>query len=289
MKESKMKTIDTLVEDIEEVVKGNGGWDHMITYYLSETIADLAKSRFIKPQEPRGYLSLSSIGTPCKRKLWYKVNEPMTAEPLPASALLKFFFGDIIEALVLSLAMAAGHRVTGMQSRLDVNGIKGSRDAVIDGVTIDVKSASTFSFKKFKDGKLREDDPFGYISQLSSYVYGGKDDNLVEHKTKGAFLVIDKTLGNICLDVYDFTHELTTKDQEMQAAKDLVAGPIPAERIPPVPQSKTSPNTKLAMPCSYCEFKKSCYPEARTFLYEFGPLFLVNVVTEPRVAEHLNG
>jgi hypothetical protein len=289
MKESKMKTIDTLVEDIEEVVKGNGGWDHMITHYLSETIADLAKSRFIKPQEPRGYLSLSSIGTPCKRKLWYKVNEPMTAEPLPASALLKFFFGDIIEALVLSLAMAAGHRVTGMQSRLDVNGIKGSRDAVIDGVTIDVKSASTFSFKKFKDGKLREDDPFGYISQLSSYVYGGKDDNLVEHKTKGAFLVIDKTLGNICIDVYDFTHELTTKDQEMQAAKDLVAGPIPAERIPPVPQSKTSPNTKLAMPCSYCEFKKSCYPEARTFLYEFGPLFLVNVVTEPRVAEHLNG
>ena len=284
-----MKTIDTLVEDIEEVVKGNGGWDHMITHYLSETIAYLAKSRFIKPQEPRGYLSLSSIGTPCKRKLWYKVNEPMTAEPLPASALLKFFFGDIIEALVLSLAMAAGHRVTGMQSRLDVNGIKGSRDAVIDGVTIDVKSASTFSFKKFKDGKLREDDPFGYISQLSSYVYGGKDDNLVEHKTKGAFLVIDKTLGNICLDVYDFTHELTTKDQEMQAAKDLVAGPIPAERIPPVPQSKTSPNTKLAMPCSYCEFKKSCYPEARTFLYEFGPLFLVNVVTEPRVAEHLNG
>ena len=284
-----MKTINTLVEDIQEVIKGQGGWDASITHFLSESIAELAKARFSKPREPRGYLSLSSIGTPCQRKLWYKVNESTSAEPLPASALLKFFFGDIIEALILSLAMAAGHRVTGMQTRLDVHGIKGSRDAVIDGVTVDVKSASTYAFKKFKDGNLREDDPFGYISQLSSYVYGGQDDPLVEHKTKGAFLAVDKTLGNICLDFYDFTEELKTKDVEMKAAKDLVAGSIPDYRIPPVPQSKTSPNTKLAMSCSYCEFKKSCYPEVRTFIYESGPLFLVDVVTEPRVAELIDG
>jgi hypothetical protein len=283
------KTIDTLVEDIQDVLKGMGGWDNAITHYFSESMADLAKTRFMEVQRPRNYLSLSSVGTHCDRKLWYKVNGCDVAEELPASAIMKFFFGDMIEVLTLSLAMAAGHTVTGMQSRLNVHGIKGSRDAVIDGVTVDVKSASTFSFKKFKDGSLRDNDPFGYISQLSSYVYGGKDDNLVEHKTKGAFLVVDKTLGNICLDVYDFTDDMANKENEMDKARALVAGPIPEYRIPPVPQSKTSPNMKLAMACSYCEFKKACYPEVRTFLYETGPLFLVDVVTEPRVNEKLNG
>ena len=82
----------------------------------------------------------------------------------------------MIEELALTVAMAAGHDVKGQQGKLNVHGIKGHRDAVIDGMTVDVKSASPYAFKKFKDGTLRDDDPFGYISQLSSYVYAGKDD-----------------------------------------------------------------------------------------------------------------
>lgn len=280
-----MKEIRTLVEDMNEVIKGNGGWTGTISAIMGNNIAMTANQRFSKPQEPRGYLSLSSIGTPCKRKLWYKINETNSAEPLQANALLKFFFGDMIEELVLAIVKAAGHDVQGEQDKLDVHGIKGHRDCVIDGMTVDVKSASPFAFKKFKDGNLRDDDPFGYISQLSSYVYAGKDDPLVTDKTHGAFLVIDKVNGHICLDVYDFEEELKTKEEEMLAAKELVKGPIPEDRIPPVPQSKTSPNTKLDLQCSYCEFNKVCWPEARVFLYNTGPLYLVDVVSEPRVFE----
>ena len=280
-----MKDIKTLVEDMNEVIKGNGGWSGTISSIMGNNIAMTANQRFSKPQEPRSYLSLSSIGTPCKRKLWYKINQPTSADPLPANALLKFFFGDMIEELVLAIVKAAGHEVKGEQDRLDVHGIKGHRDCVIDGITVDVKSASPFAFKKFKDGNLREDDPFGYISQLSSYVYAGQDDPLVTNKTHGAFLVIDKVNGHICLDTYDFTEELKTKEEEMLAAKELVKGPIPEDRIPPVPQSKTSPNTKLDVSCSYCEFNKVCWPEARVFLYNTGPLYLVDVVNEPRVFE----
>lgn len=283
-----MKEIRTLVEDMNEVIKGNGGWNETIGSLMGNNIALTANQRFSKPQEPRGYLSLSSIGTPCKRKLWYRINEPTSAEPLQANALLKFFFGDMIEELVLAIVKAAGHDVQGEQDRLDVHGIKGHRDCVIDGMTVDVKSASPYSFKKFKDGNLRENDPFGYISQLSSYVYAGKDDPLVTNKTAGAFLVIDKVNGHICLDAYDFEEELKTKEEEMLAAKDLVAGSIPEDRIPPVPQSKTSPNTKLDLNCSYCEFRKVCWPEARTFLYSTGPLHLVDVVDTPRVYEVTN-
>ena len=280
-----MKKIDTLVEDIESVIYGQGGWNEAIAEAMGKSIADTANKRFSKPQEPRGYLSLSSIGTPCKRKLWYKVNKPGFGEPLDAKMLLKFFYGDMIEELVLAMVAASGHTVTGMQDRLNVHGIRGHRDAVIDGMTIDVKSCSPYAFKKFKDGELRDNDPFGYISQLSSYVYAGKDDPLVTDKKRGAFLAIDKVNGEICLDVYDFSNELSSKEEEMLAAKELVAGDIPTERVSPVPASKSSPNTKLDKSCQFCEYKKACWPNLRMFKYSYGIEYLVHVEKEPKVEE----
>lgn len=284
-----MKTIDTLVSDIEEVIYGRGGWYSAIGELLGNNIASASNKRFSKPQEPRGYLSLSSIGTPCKRKLWYKINKPTMGEPLDAKMLLKFFYGDMIEELILAMVEASGHKLEGMQDRLNVHGIRGHRDAVIDGMTIDVKSCSPYAFKKFRDGELRDNDPFGYISQLSSYVYAGKDDPLVTDKTRGAFLAIDKVNGEICLDVYDFTEELKIKEQEMLAAKDLVAGDIPTERISPVPASKSSPNTKLDKSCQFCEYKKVCWPNLKMYQYSYGIEYLVHVEKPPKVPEVTDG
>jgi hypothetical protein len=280
-----MKTIDTLVEDIESVIYGQGGWNKSVAEAMGKSIADTANKRFSKPQEPRGYLSLSSIGTPCKRKLWYKINKPGFGEPLDAKMLLKFFYGDMIEELILAMVEASGHTLAGSQDRLNVHGIRGHRDAVIDGMTVDVKSCSPFAFKKFKEGDLRGNDPFGYISQLSSYVYAAKDDPLVTDKNRGAFLAIDKVNGEICLDVYDFTEELKTKEQEMLAAKDLVAGDIPTERISPVPASKSSPNTKLDKSCQFCEYKKACWPNLKMYQYSYGIEYLVHVEKPPKVPE----
>tara|TARA_R110000803_G_scaffold91417_6_gene158809 strand:+ start:910 stop:1773 length:864 start_codon:yes stop_codon:yes gene_type:complete len=280
-----MKKIDTLVEDLESVIYGLGGWNGRIGSILGDNIATSANKRFSKPQEPRGYLSLSSIGTPCKRKLWYKVNKPGTGEPLSANLLLRFFYGDMIEELILAMVTASGHSMKGSQDRLSVHGIRGHRDCVIDGMTVDVKSASPFAFKKFKEGKLRENDAFGYISQLSSYVYAGKDDPLVTNKTHGAFLAVDKVSGEICLDVHDFTEDLKTKEQEMLAAKEMVAGDLPTDRIQPVPASKASPNTKLDKSCQFCEYKKICWPNLRMFKYSYGIEYLVHVEKIPKVDE----
>ena len=56
----------------------------------------------------------------------------------------------------------------------------------------------------------------------------------------------------MCLDVYDFTEDLEkTKEAEMLAAKELVAGDLPADRIQPVPAGKNSPNTKLDKSCQF--------------------------------------
>ena len=173
----------------------------------------------------------------------------------------------------------------GSQDRLNVHGIRGHRDCVIDGMTVDVKSCSPYAFKKFKAGTLRENDAFGYISQLSSYVYAGKDDPLVTDKTHGAFLAVDKVTGKICLDIHDFTEDLKTKEQEMLAAKALVAGDLPADRIQPVRASKASPNTKLDKSCQFCEYKKVCWPNLRVFKYSYGIEYLVHVEKEPKVEE----
>jgi len=227
-------------------------------------------------------LRLSNMGTPCTRKLWYNINEPHGGETLSASTKLKFLYGDIIEQLLISLAVAAGHKVEGLQDTLEAHGIKGHRDCVIDGITVDVKSASSYSFDKFRQGGLRDNDPFGYISQLSSYVYAGRTHEVESHPTLGAFLVMDKQHGHICLDMYDLNYEISQKEEQFEATKAAMA----SEEVPPrgfedEPEGKSG-NRKLGTYCGYCDRKAKCWPDLRTFLYGRGPVFLTEVQREPR-------
>lgn len=280
------KTINTLVKDIYDVIEGNGGWDETVSKFFRESIGDVVDTRLNAQEQERGTLRMSNLGSPCQRKLWYSVNQPDDSEPLRPNTRLKFLYGDILESLLISLAKAAGHVVTGEQDTLDIGGIKGHRDCVIDGITVDVKSASGFGFSKFEKGNLRNDDPFGYISQLSSYVFAGHKENPEGvHPTIGAFLVVDKQHGNLCLDVYEFKEELEGKEEEVEALKEMAAGEeAPPRAFAPVPDGGSG-NTKLGVNCSYCSYKASCWPEMRTFLYANGPRFLVDVKRVPNVPE----
>lgn len=282
--ERPMKSIETLVADIYEVVKGNGGWDKTITKFMAEGIANMAEQRFQEPQKPRNYLGLSSIGQPCKRKLWFKVNRPELGEELSSEALGTFFYGDLLEYVVIAMAMAAGHRVEGLQEELVVGGIKGHGDVVIDGWVVDVKSASRFGFEKFRAHKVKEDDPFGYISQLSSYLYGYRDNPIVHQKNKAAFLVVQKDRFKLCLDVYDFTDEIKNKEQEVKDVIAMSKGPMPDRGFAPIPDGKSG-NMKLPTGCSYCEYRNDCWDNLRTFIYSTGPRFLTKVVNTPKVME----
>lgn len=280
-----MKHLSTLVEDIYKVIETNGGWDATVTKFFTDRVSDTMKRRFEdEVEERKPSLRMSNIGTPCSRKLWYQLNlPPSTAEPLKPYEKLKFLYGDLLEDLLVSLAVASGHEVSGVQTPMDIDGIKGHRDCVIDGVTIDVKSASSYSFKKFKDHKLRDDDPFGYIEQLSSYVYAAKDDPLVTNKTKGAFLVIDKQHGHIVLDEYDFTKEIFFKRDKIKEVKEVVTLPVPPERAYVDEPMGKSGNMKLGVQCSYCNFKDTCWPNLKTFIYSTGPVFFTKIVKEPNV------
>lgn len=295
------KELDTLVEDIYAVVNDRGGWDTAITEFFSGGMRDIAVSRLEEEAQAReATLRMSNMGTPCKRKLWYSLHAPNEGESLPAAARLKFLYGDLLENLLLSLAMAAGHDVRGMQDELEIRGIRGHRDAVINGVTVDVKSASPASFNKFKHGQLVDNDPFGYISQLSSYVYAGHAADPTVHPTDGAFLVIDKVSGELCLDRHTFNFELVDKVSEFDRTKEQVSdvNRVPDRHYDLEPDGykdrstgkfKPNGNEFLGLNCSYCEYKKKCWPGHRTFMYKTGfgfkPKHFVTIKKEPNVME----
>lgn len=230
---------------------------------------------------------MSNIGRPCERQLWYEINMPDASSELRPETYMKFMYGHLVEELLLFLADLAGHKVTGRQDEQEIEGIKGHRDAIIDGVLIDVKSASSYSFKKFKEGRLLEDDPFGYSDQIQSYLYAGIGEEKVKDKERAAFLVVDKTLGHVTLDV----HQKNGRDYSTlyQQKRDMVQREAPPERNFTSKPFGKSGNETLQTICSYCAFKKECWPELRQFLYSTGPVDLVKVTKEPLVPEIING
>lgn len=276
-----MKTIDTLIADIEELlVKGGDDIPEKTYLDLGQAITNAIRTSMSRDHETR--LRMSNIGQ-CSRKTWYGINAPDDKEPLKASAYLKFMFGHILEEVLLFLAEAAGHSVEGRQDEQEIAGIKGHRDAVIDGVLTDVKSASTYSFKKFETHLTKEQDSFGYLDQIQSYLFTGQKDPLVTDKSRAAFLVVDKTLGNICLDIhpkeeFDFEKYYEYKKDKVNSSEP------PARQYDPVPDGKSG-NMKLDIVCSYCEFKNLCHPGLRTFIYAAGPRYLTTVKKEPDVPE----
>ena len=228
---------------------------------------------------------MSNMGTPCERKLWYSVQNfsDNMKEQLQPYVKNKFIYGDVIECWALGLVKAAGYKLEGMQDVMEINGVKGSRDCVIEGMTFDVKSASTFAMDKFKDNGLLKDDPFAYLSQLSSYVYAAKDDPIVTDKKHGAFLVFEKQHGHVVVDIYDLTPWLEEKEAEVLRKKSVVASKKePPRGFEDVPDG-ASGNRKLGTYCSYCDYKFQCYPDLSKYIYSNGPRYLSVVEREPKV------
>jgi len=268
-----MKKIETLVEDIYDLFRKNVIFDKGSVEEFGRALGDKLANRISEEKGPPT-LRLSNLGMPCSRKLWYSVNCNQLAEPLPPATRLKFLFGDLLEELLLFLARAAGHTVVDEQKTVEVNGVVGHIDAIVDGELVDCKSASTYSFNKFKDGLKPEDDAFGYLTQLGSYgsAVGSK---------RNHFLVIDKTLGHVTLD----SHDQPDKDYAKLAddARAMLALPDPPDRaFTDVPEGKSG-NRKLGVACSYCSFRETCWPGLRQFNYSRGPVFLTHVEREPRV------
>jgi hypothetical protein len=282
-----MKTVDTLIADIHSFIESP---DYTNEHSFAQELANILQQRLgandtaVQGSPTRGALRFSNVGTNCDRKLWYHVNRTELSEPLHPNTRIKFLYGDILEALLLELAQCAGHTVTGTQTELVVGGIKGHRDAVIDGMVVDCKSASTYSFNKFKSHLRPEDDAFGYLWQLRSYLYASRSDPSVTEKIRAAFFVIDKTTGALFLDIHEFTdEELDQVPNHIERQKGVVsAKEVPERGYTDVEWGKSG-NRGLDVYCSYCPFKMVCWPGLKVYGYSNGPAFLTEVKREPNV------
>jgi len=276
--------ITDLVKDIFSILEnGSEVTDAEATEFGSE-LATIIQDRLVENLNgPRPFtLRMSNIGKGA-RQLWYaKHFEP--EEKLSGKTLLKFLLGDIAESVLLFLAKLSGHSVTNRQAEVVVEGIKGHIDADIDGVTVDVKTASPYGFKKFESGTLAEDDAFGYIEQIAGYSKA--------RETAGAFLAIEKVSGDLAYLEYTQEELAVFKIVErIQYLKEAVEQEEPPERCYPDEPMGASGNRKLGTNCSYCDFKKRCWADSnggiglRTFIYSTGPVFLTEVKSEPKVYE----
>ena len=277
-----MKSIYTLVPDIQHLLKTKGWFIDSVPDEFAQEVTSRLKGQFNRP-ETKPTLRLSQMGDRCPCELWHMINKPHLAEPLPAWAEMKFSFGHTIEGLAIALAKAAGHEVTGEQDEVQLDGVVGHRDCIIDGCLVDVKSAATLSFQKFKDGSIKDNDPFGYLSQLDGYLAASADDPALRVKDKGYLLAIDKQLGHMCLYEHKVREENIRK--RITLYKGIVALPsAPACTCCSVEDGKYG-NLKLDTKASYNQYKYCCKPHLRTFLYSSGPRYLTKVVRTPDVPE----
>lgn len=285
---SPSKSLRTIVDDIYALFTRNPPVTEAAVEELGRSLTTTLKRHLSTPAAPRG-LTMSSVGSKCKRQLWYKVNTPEEGEPIPAKAKLNYLAGAIWEDVILTLAKEAGHSVRGEQDEVELAGVKGHRDAVIDGVVVDVKSANSRSIEKFKKHALDYDDPFGYRRQLDLYREAGQEDPLVTVKGQAAFLAVDKELGGLYLDVYP--RENVDHIKEIEKVKSILAQDEPPPRAFKAQEDGAYGNEVIPKECRYCEFKNKCWSDAnngsglRKFFFSNGPKWFTKVVREPRVEE----
>ncbi len=275
------KTLNTLVEDIYELF--NPDKEHEPSEdnlnWFAENLKNMLRVRLAERQPAVNPLRFSALGKQ-DRQIYFDTHPDGNEEKMLAKTYFKFLYGDILEHIVLFLAKEAGHVVTLEQAEIEVDGVKGHIDAIIDGVVVDVKSASSFGYKKFKEQTVVENDPFGYTAQLAGYA------SVLTPGQSAAWIAFDKVSGDMCVSLLS-SSIITDYDPIPRIAhlKQVVEQNTPPPLCyDPVPDGKSG-NFKLPTPCSYCQHKRRCHPTLRTFFYSSGPRFLTTVAKQPDVPE----
>mgnify|MGYP000636666855 CR=1 FL=1 len=281
------KKVDTVVDDIYETLSCLCDSEELVisdeqVEEFGERIKKALKS-WSTPHKEKTNLRMSIIGRPMRR-LWYDLkNGNLAHNRTHPSVFIKFLYGHILEELVLLLVKLSGHKVEDEQKEIEVDGVKGHMDCKIDGEVVDIKTASSFAFKKFLEGTLHDDDPFGYMAQLSGY-------ETAEGTNEGGFLAMNKESGELALYQPGPLVKINVKDKikSIRSAADL--DKPPARCYNPIPEGKRG-NMRLPRQCVYCPYKMECHSDAnngyglRMFKYSNGIKYFTRVVSMPKVLE----
>jgi hypothetical protein len=277
------KTIDTLLDDIDALFTGNHKVNEDNLKLFSEALSQVIKTQLERKPEP-STLRMSVLGTK-DRKLYFDLKDQTLSQANPRLQ-QQFLFGHVVEALLLFLAREAGHLVENEQLEVEFMGVPGHLDCTIDKVLVDAKSVSQYMFPKFMNkGVFKENDSFGYITQLAGYFNAVKSRIKDLDQDRVGILAQNKSDARKSLLLFD-EFELPSVEERIKAVKVLLKDPNPPLELcyQPVPKGKSG-NEALAAGCKFCKHKFKCFDKLRVFNYSTGPEFLTKVVETPSVEE----
>jgi hypothetical protein len=313
--DNNMKKIDTLIPDIytlmvEKEHKINEDNLSIFLGHMETAIRDYLenKQEVNKFNPDEFYLRMSKLGTG-KRKLWFEANhvfakkvdkdgKELMADPnVVGPTVMRFLQGHLTEALLLFLARESGHTVEYEQEEVEIDGVLGHIDAVIDGHLVDAKTASDYSYKsKFKDsGLLYGNDPYGYVTQLSCY-FKALGKKIKKKLTKPSyFWAYNKSNSDMLLMPVP-EDRMVDGEERVKEVKEALAQPNPPQELCfPLEHHGKSGNIKIHKECGWCPFKHRCFEDSnggkglRSFNYSNGVVHLTKVVNEPKVEEITKG
>lgn len=280
-----MSKLETLVRDIYNFIEDPTSElsEDNLQVFL-ENVGDHLRKAFGKFKTQEKTLRASNLGLP-DRRLWYSVKAPNKGM-LPAANAIQFLYGNILEELVLLLAREAGHEVTSEQKSIQVNGVKGHTDARIDGVVTDIKSASKYSFEKYRTGEFmlpdESLDPFGYKAQLGMYAAADGD-------KQAALLPINKENGELVVLLFDAQQDLPDVPSLIEHKRNVLERDTPPEeKCYPDEARGKSGNRVIAKLCTFCEFKDRCWADANdgkgliSHTYADGKVYFTRIIRDPR-------
>mgnify|MGYP003132876732 FL=1 len=283
----KKKNLDTLVEDIYKSLEPLSKNKPLKIKEkdlddFAEDMKEALRGWAFPEEKSKNILRMSNIGKP-ERQLWFDARSELRRDIHNPSLFIKFLYGHLLESVLIFLTKLSGHKVTDQQKQVSVKGVKGHMDCKIDGEVVDIKTASSYAFKKFSEGTLAQEDSFGYITQLSGYEES-------EKTNKGGFLAVNKETGELALfrpDEFDKPNIVKRIDN----LKKIIKKDTPPELCyQPIPDG-TSGNMKLPRLCLYCRHKFNCHKDAndgkglRIFKYARGQVFMTHIESEPKVEE----
>lgn len=210
-------------------------------------------------------LRMSNIGRPvCQLQMEKSGKE---REPMPYNHIMRMMLGDAVEAIMEVLLRCAGANITGGKTKAEFEiadtVIKGENDIEIDNKVYDTKSASPWAYEnKWKYGweGLVKEDAFGYKAQLLGYTRGSQAD-------MGGWIVVNKSTGEVLVvEAKPDAFELAQLETQVASTIKHVMLDKPFERCF-APQEeffrrKPTGNKRLHTTCTFCSFKKDCWPEA---------------------------
>lgn len=225
------------------------------------------------PRERSTLPSLSQVGKP----FCILHAEKLNWKPLPKtpSFKLKMTYGDMTEVLAVAILKAAGVNIFAINQRTvlhtEEGELNGEFDIIIQDeagqLTLwDIKSASRYAFdSKFKSYEaLKETDSFGYVSQLFGYT---RAERAKYHDLEaGGWIVINKETGDIKICPANPADENLYYDKIVDTIKRYkTADKDNFKRdfsdVEETFYKKLTGNRKLAITCSYCDYKYTCWPD----------------------------